>query len=309
MDSENKWSINGFFTMMANIYIGQMKRESFGRDDSATKIYQFAIKNIQQRQEIEGGSIEYYTRLYEIADNFYRLSTDPKVRGEVLKKNMKLPEFISEYRERILGDDKRQYDMSELFDSSYIMSTEIKDDGEAGKRLKYVSVSGIPYQYKDSQGNEFVIEEIGRLYMQQWNKAQSYITKYRITRREGNTVYTVNEVYSNISIFDMSDEKYREAVTTELLSERNIDLSNAKGYIGEIVKTPNKFKKEYPGHEETIGASMYFYKINDEYSLMYDGTDLSAVMLHEDYIDRTKKDRNEGQIKREVDGNHNNEDR
>ena len=54
---------------------------------------------------------------------------------------------------------------------------------------------------------------------------------------------------------------------------------------------------------------MYFYKINDEYSLMYDGTDLSAVMLHEDYIDRTKKDRNEGQIKREVDGNHNNEDR
>ena len=94
-----------------------------------------------------------------------------------------------------------------------------------------------------------------------------------------------------------------------LLYEDFLNVKCKRIFLGHEHLAFDKFKKEYPGHEETIGASMYFYKINDEYSLMYDGTDLSAVMLHEDYIDRTKKDRNEGQIKREVDGNHNNEDR
>ena len=199
---------------------------------------------------------------------------------------MKISEFITKYSEQILGNNKRQYDMSNLFNAAYIKSTN-NDKCENGKKIKYIPTKGNAYEFSDNNGNEFCIEEIGNLYMQKWNREQSHIEKYKITRKENGKQIKTEEIYTNINISRLDDDKYKEAIITELFSRKNIDLSNAAGYVGEVVETPEELKKESCGAEKVIGGSMYFYKIYDKYSLMYGAADLSAVMLHTKYNSKT----------------------
>ena len=280
MNHENEDAEKKFFYAIVNIYMGRVKRKSFDKDDSAKKVYDYALKTAQQ----EGG--QYNRRLTEILNQIDDLFRDPKVKNEILNNNMKISEFITKYSEQILGNNKRQYDMSNLFNAAYIKSTN-NDKCENGKKIKYIPTKGNAYEFSDNNGNEFCIEEIGNLYMQKWNREQSHIEKYKITRKENGKEIKTEEIYTNINISGLDDEKYKEAIITELFSRKNIDLSNAGGYVGEVVETPEELKKESCGAEKVIGGSMYFYKINDKYSLMYDAADLSAVMLHTKYNSKT----------------------
>ena len=279
MNEKNREDINNLFNMMSNYYMGQFKRKEFYNNDSAKRIYELVIEHIK-KQEKTSADYEKCQELREVADNFYNLIRNPKLREEVIRKDMKISEFMELYREEVLGDDKRKYDMSDLFNETFIKSkNSVK--GDNSRYLKYTPFHGETYEYTDEKGNEYYIVEVGRLYMQQWNGLQNYIDKYSITRKENEEQVTVDEIYSNISIRDMDDEKYRNAVIRELLSRRNIDLSQTKGYVGEIVETPINLKKEKPGKEINVGNSSYLYKINDKYSLLYDAAKLSAVMLQE----------------------------
>ena len=224
--------------------------------------------------------------MYEIADAFNKLATDPSVKDEMLRKRMQLPSFVSKYKETILGDKKRKYDMSDMFNCDFIMKVDKKNTGESGRKLVYIEKVRTPHTYTNKHGQKIVIQEMGKLCMQEWNGVKGDISKYKIRKQIANDEYEDTEVYSNISIFDMQNEKYKDAVLNELLGNRNIMLSNANGYIGEITETPNNMRKCCL-HESNIGGR-YFYNMG-EFSLMYNPTDLSAVMLHEQHIKENQK--------------------
>ena len=85
-------------------------------------------------------------------------------------------------------------------------------------------------------------------------------------------------IFSNILISKMDEEEYRECVFNELLSDKNIALSNASGYIGQISDADDE---SIEIGKESIGRENYLYRINKKYALEFDAADLSAVILYE----------------------------
>ena len=77
----------------------------------------------------------------------------------------------------------------------------------------------------------------------------------------------------------MDNPEYKYAVLSELLSYNNIELSNSEGYIGEIRNVPNDSEK-FEVESERENSRNYEYRVNDKYMLVYDSTDLDAVMRY-----------------------------
>lgn len=285
----NNFTINELFEAMVKLYVGQMKRKNFSESD-AMHIYQLAIGQIRKRIEEEPENSEYCAKMCEVADKFYGLVTDPKVIDEITSKRMGASEFMQLYRSSILGDEQRKYDMSDLFRRDYVVDADNEQSGEMGKRILYMPKTGAEHRYVDDDGKRISIEEIGRLYMGEWNGIRRDIPRYRVQREFDNNQYLTDYVYSNIRISDMDDEDYRRAVLQELLGDNNITLSNTGGYVGEIADMPEEMKNEAVGTQLELDGE-YFYKVNDKYALRYDGVDLSAVMLHKQYKDLQKNDK------------------
>lgn len=270
-----------FFHLLTQLYLGQMKRETFYTDNNHINIYNEAVKLIQNKARENPENAENYAKLLEIADRFYDLVTDTTIREEIIEKDIKIPEFMHLYKERILGDKKRKYDMSDMFRQDYISATVDRITGQKNRNVVYIPQRSPQHTYQNKAGQTVIIEEIGSLHMEEWNGVASSISKYRIQRQIGEEQYAVDEIYSNIRIIDMDNPQYREAVFNELLGENNVTLSNTSGYVGEIVEVPVELSKERIGTEKTVGGDTYFYKINDKYALKYEGKDISAVMIYE----------------------------
>lgn len=295
--SEKIYTKEDFFNMLVQIYLGQMKRPSFYKDNNHYKIYELAVKTIRARIEKDPERESYYWGMFDIANRFYEFVSNPKMRDEIIKNDVKMSDFTRLYREEILGDNKRQYDMSKMFKEDYIAKAQDKKTGELRRKVLYMAKTCTPHKYADKRGNEITIEEIGKLYMEEWNGIKSDITRYRIQKLISENQYMIYEVFSNIRICDMENPEYREAVLQELLSDNNMTLANAGGYIGEIVKTPKELEGVKIGEETTTKVNSYYYKIGNEYSLEYNPTDLSAVMLH----DREQKRKEKEEQKKAID--------
>lgn len=119
---------------------------------------------------------------------------------------------------------------------------------------------------------KIIIEKIGTLNYKQLTACMDYITKYKITKDDGEY-----EVYSTILAEDMKiDKQYRKAVLDVLLSKNNIELSNCSGYVGTISdKTENSDNS---------------YRIDDKYFLTT--SKLEATVVSE-YYKMMKKIREE----------------
>lgn len=281
VEKKQQYTMNEFFKFLTQLYLGQMKRESFYEDNSHVHIYNEVIKFIKNKIETNSDRIEEYNKMLEVADRFYELVTNKEIREEIIKKDIRTTEFMRLYRERILGDYKRKYDMSDMINEDCIAT---RLDGVTAKKKKLVEfVEGnfSEHAYLNPKGHTIIIKELGKLYIEEWNGVISDISKYRIETQIGEDEYLVDEVYSNIRIIDMDNLEYRETVFNELLGDNNIMLSNTGGYIGEIINLPIELKNERVGTEKTVGGDTYFYKINENYALKYDGKDISAVMIFE----------------------------
>lgn len=218
----------------------------------------------------------------DILDKSYRLFSDEEFRRIVTENNLTSKQLVAQYEEDILGDNKRKYNMSDMFNESYIAKFDNPKMGSFGRKVIYKPEICKKHQFIDSKGYQVIIEEIGSLYMEQWSGLKTSIPKYRIQRQVGEKEWATSEIYSHIIIFDMDNPDYRSAVLEELLSERNITLSKANGYVGEIEQTQSTMRGKNAESESMI-SDMYFYKINDKYSLKYEPADLSAVILYEQY--------------------------
>ncbi len=227
--------------------------------------------------------------LYEILDKTYKIFSDERTRTLLLKSGKKANEIVKQYGEKIIGDNKRTYGMEILFNKGLIETGNIENGDK--NSIKYVPIL--------SQGNtqlrEFVFRNydektvsitlIGTLHYKTSFGVEKYINKYRISKQTSKSVYLTDDVFSNISIPDMENPDYKEAVLMELLGENNISLSHTGGYIGSVHKAQSSLKTG----EQSLKKGIYEYRINDKYCLEYDAEDVTAVMTYQNQLEKEKK--------------------
>lgn len=266
-------------------------------------------------------------QLQKMLEKAYIMFSNPEFVEIIKENNVTYRQFILQYGEMFLEDDKmkdnigdktnfslntyqegeeqsahkkteklplknhvRKYNMSDRFDASMIAS---QDRDCKRKKVKYVAKKGEEYVYTDLEGGKVSIQEIGRLYYEAWNGLKSAISKYRVIKQVSEGALQTDEIFSNIRIFEMQNPEYREAVLQELLSENNIKLSKTGGYVGEIVDTPTNDPSFKIGCEKTISTD-YFYRVNQNYTLTYQSEEIAATMLQAE-IEKQQEKQKEGQ--------------
>lgn len=214
-------------------------------------------------------------QLIELLERAYKVFSDAEIADIILNDKITDRRFILKYGERILGDNKRKYDMSDKFEPSLIY---LQDNEKQKRKIEYQLAKEEKYAYLDEDGKKIMIQKIGKLLFRHWNGIEDQITKYRITRQIGEGITKTYEVFSNINMALMHDYEYREVVLEELLSKKNIELSKAGGYIGEIETIAKENRELREGNEKTVRGD-YYYRTNTNYMLVYYSEAVTAAML------------------------------
>ena len=193
--------------------------------------------------------------------------------------------------EKVLGDKKRTYNMSNRYSKKIITpdSTSYTALNVSGKNPEEREKRLPSRTKKDMHGNTIKIQYLGILTYSTASVPNESINKYRITKISANDEISTYEVYSNIDLNKLDvDLDYCDAIMNELLSTNNIELSNAKGYIGQVENTTFYEKQLQVGQQLNDDYGFYRYQISKNYALFYDSQDLSAVIDFE--IQQTKQE-------------------
>ena len=245
------------------------------------QMYTYFEKLIEEEASKRLKPEQTYIDMHNALNKLYQLTLDENVIKKISSENMNLSDFMEKYKENVLGDEKRQYDMSKIFSlqEDQIMRAG-NMQGERGRKIKFLPSISEPNIFIDENGTLISIELVGKLAFLPWNNiGNESITKYKVQRGEDEPKY----VYSDINMIMMDESPaYRKVVLEELLGEKNIQLSNLSGYVGTITRTPIEVKGK-ASSKEYKGTQTYIYKINEEFSLIYEEPYASAVMLHEQY--------------------------
>lgn len=254
---------------ITSIYDGLKERVA-----SMQRKYQMEV----EKARLEGRTIPnkdyFYTRLNNVLDNFIGLLSDKKVLEEIKARRISEEDFINKYKSILMKGEKRDYDMSEMFNPSLIAQ---KSQFSMMKALSYRPIEKEQGAYfEDRDGRIVTIMYLGTLKFKTWNGEQDSISKYKIQKaNKRNEILLSQDVYSNISMFNMDDVQYRDAVLEELLSDDNILLSNCNGYIGEIELDP---KEKEPEKQQLETSTRFKYRIDNKYIISYNSTPLTAVI-------------------------------
>jgi len=199
-------------------------------------------------------------------------------------------DLFQTFSEELMGIAKRTYDMSEL-SSNNMLSLAKRPDGTVQKAVAYASFDEmkqkIQSNYKreiqapekilqDKYRNPIHIQFMGCL-TYKTRSTNEYIYKFNITKNVNGKEKSY-EIFSNIDIFasNMKNSKeYGDIIASELLSDNNLERSNADGYIGEI--HPQSALE--PGDEKFDGG-IYTYQINPKYALVYNGERIEAIRAY-----------------------------
>ena len=204
--------------------------------------------------------------------------------------------LIKCFSEELFDTNKRTYDMSQVA-SKDMISTVKTPQGKVLKQVAYISfeeqqkrraksnpnaqpqkkVEPPKIVLKDRHKNPIHIEFMGCLAYKTF-LSQEYIYKFHITQTIDGVI-TEHEVFSNMDIFEMKyDKELCNVIVSELLSKKNITLSNVDGYIGEIHKQSSTSMK--PGNEKLERGGMYTYQISPKYALIYNGERIEAIRAY-----------------------------
>ena len=82
------FTIENLFNMMTRFYLAQLRRENLHRDNNIQNIYEMTIRTIEKKIKEEPDKADYYSKMYDVADRFYKLITDPVVREEIIQNNI-----------------------------------------------------------------------------------------------------------------------------------------------------------------------------------------------------------------------------
>lgn len=275
-DKEPIFNREEFLHTVINLFINKdvkgIERAYYG----CIKLIDSGIKNdLHQRKKHNYRADQEKRRLLEMCLDLFK---NKEVRNLIAKGELNTSQVFNMFKERMLGDNKRQYDISELYDEKIIAN---KSDGQ-GKCIKFTEKNGIETSFYNLKNEAIKIKCIGQLSYKNQFGEKSYITKYQIARPTAGNETETFEVYSNINIPQMSDsDEYREIVLSELLSENNIKLSNANGYLGVITEDHSM-----DVGEEEKSRIRYKYKASPNYMLLGETDEMSAV---KDYEQREKE--------------------
>lgn len=233
----------------------------------------------------------------KILENCYSIFSRVEIRKAVLDARMKnklegsaLADLVLNIiTEKVLGDRKRKYNMSDKFSEDRISTKINKKSGLPEKAVNFNPLNKeISISLSNELGHEFSISKTGTLSYHDGIIEES-IDKYNITKKISDTHIENYEVFSHIDFLKLEkDKKYKQAVLNELLNINNIELSNTCGYIGEIEDTRHQPKKLEVGEQYFNPNGFYTYQISPYFALTYDYMPLTAVMLYDQNNKDTK---------------------
>ena len=180
-------------------------------------------------------------------------------------------ELTDRLAEIILGDLKRKYNMSDKATTGML---------KTGFPVRLTPVSnGLTVTAYDDFANAISIQHIGSLEYDTLSSNES-IYQYRIEKHLSQDNTKTYDIFSYIDLNAFSDDfEYQKVILQELLSENNIEFSNANGYIGQVRNTSQSSQQLQVG-EELDGDYYYRYQISPKYSLEYNGERIEAIRTY-----------------------------
>lgn len=242
--------------------------------DKIQEIKEEMKKMIATNRANNPGQDEKYDNLEHIVDDFFSYISDPRLIQQITRGEISRSELEEKTLSDIVDIPKRKYDMRDLYDSSLIANSLLKEDG---KKVVITHEKKQTFEYFDKDGGIVIISEVGEIAYQEWEGLTSSLPVYQVQKYKPNGDVLKHFVCSRINFSQMDEPKYRDAVLGELLSDENINKSNVGSYIGQVVKRKMKDKDDIP-HKESQNANEYSYRIDDEYVLVYDASEVSAVL-------------------------------
>ena len=221
------------------------------------------------------GQQEKYNNLRNIIDLFFDYITDDRVVSQVRSGKLTKKSFETNFLADIMSVPKRKFDMKDLYRTDLIASVG-KNSSTKNVRMSFKN-NGQEHIYIDNNGRSYKLTDIGSIVYEEWGGIKSDLTIYQLEKKLLNGETSKDLICTRIIISEMENPKYKKAVLEELLSEDNIHKSNAGIYVGQILKRKQSNNKDLP-HTEHQTTNEYTYRIDDEYVLEYDATELSAVV-------------------------------
>lgn len=189
-------------------------------------------------------------------------------------------ELTDRLAEIVLGDLKRKYNMSDKCTAGVL---------DARSLVRHQTVpNGFSVTGYDDLATAITIQHIGNLYYDTLSSNES-ICQYRIQKHLSPDDIKSYEVFSYIDLNAFNDDiEYQTFVLRDLLSDNNIEFSNANGYIGQIRNT-SQSKQQLKVGEELDSDGYYRYQISPSYSLEYDGERIEAIKTYQKQQERATK--------------------
>lgn len=256
------------------------------RPETITSIYNFYKQVIEH--DINNNNKEINSEKIKILENCYRIFSKPEIRKAIAERraNTKLDTnalvelVLNIISEKVLGDRKRTYNMSDKYSEESI-ATQTNKHGESQKMIHFTPINKpLSINLVDDHGHEFSITKTGTLFYNDGIIEES-IDQFRITKKTNDNQFENYEIFSQIDFSKLKEDKtYKQVVLQELLSQNNIELSNAGGYIGEIVNAKAQHNNLKVGEQRNNPHGFYTYQISSNYALVYDALPLTAVMSY-----------------------------
>lgn len=221
------------------------------------------------------GQRERYDDLRNTVDLFFSYISQEKVTNLIKSGTISKIDFEEKFLSTVMGIPKRKYDMQDLYRPDLLASV---SRGDSRKKVRVLLSNKAPaYTYEDDEGRTIIITDVGSIAYEEWGGLKSDISMYMIQKNREDGTFSNDLICSKIIIPEMEDFRYRRAVLGELLSDENISRSNVGGYIGQISRRKKSDQRDLP-RTERQSTDEYTYRIDDEYVLEYDATELTAVV-------------------------------
>lgn len=271
--------IKRLLKFMFTMYVGKIKS---GSTTDLNDNYAWLLVTLenQEKKDKEGivdkenNNENNYNKMREIIERFHNLLTRPDIAKELKETGIRDEDFVRKYKEEIFEVPTREYDMS------YLKRDSIISEYANEHKKEYITPNAKPQEieYTDSKGKTIKIANIGELHYVEWTGIKDEMSMYRVKKEKDNGEFSEHYVYSNIIVANMDEPEYRKAVLDELLSDKNINLSNAGGYIGEISYTPHKAGETVQLYTEDKKPDIYSYRISPQYALTYTSERVTAAI-------------------------------
>lgn len=274
-------------SFMLNI-IGEFRNKP--TEDSIRTTYNYLKRQLDR--ELKNDNFHVIQRKIEILQKCYDMFSDEGFRNIIRRGNLSAKQIAQKSAGRILGADKRKYDMSNKYLKGSVASKK-GQYGELKMDMDFDTTKRDDTPEKFNNGTKTIyIRQSGELsYTSGFMVEKNKVKQYKIILQGNNTKEEYYVFSEGIDLEKMKiDSEYCSAVLDELLSENNIKLSESGHYIGSICDTKDDSKPLQVGDEREDGLyGDYEYQISENYKLVYDSQNLSAVMDYE-----SERNRGEG---------------